>query len=168
MTTMAVPMFGNSYQFELVEKKVQHVNAGITFVQGTNLVFRGILAMALVTKSLNTAVKLQSDLIDKLTGSSILDVPPHRLGALAGKIEQLVSVDRNVLESAPEVAFSYWQKQLARLEDQVEHLEGIAESFRMACDDEALGILAFIAKDMVNSPEQLVGALHSRSDSSAL
>ena len=152
MATMTMDMFCQVRELKVAEEKVSRVNAGLTFSQKMNMAMQAGFSLFLLTGAFRSAVREQDEVISLLTRPDVQDLGPQEFASLAESIERLVVSNQTVIESARSVGFRPWAANLALMEDQAEHLASIAESFRMACDEEALEILAGMAREVQTGP----------------
>jgi hypothetical protein len=165
MAAMAMSMPYHMREFEVVEQKVTRVDAGLTFSQKMNIVVQTCFSLIHLTGAFHAAAQEQAELIGMLLQPEAQDLDPEQYGALAAKIEGLVASNERVITGALSIEFRPWAGYLAQMKDQSEHLAGIAESFRMACDDESLTILAEAAMEIesgyLDQSRKLVGTMHA-------
>lgn len=165
MAAMTLEMPNQMRQFDVVEQKVTRVSAGLTFSQAMNLLVQAAFSLINLTGAFHSAVIAQGSLIGSLLSDSAQDLSPEQYASMAEKIENIVRENETVITSAASIGFKPWATYLEQLKDQSEHLAGIAESFRMACDDESLTILASAAMEMQSGHSigsgSLCGAVHA-------
>jgi hypothetical protein len=90
-------------------------------------------------------VTRQAKLLNSLVESDFNVSPATDLEGLAASIDELVASERELLNLANGLGSEirvWWNASLVTLVQQVEHLELIADSLRVACDDEASTLLA--------------------------
>ena len=148
MATMAM---GSPYQMrELMaaEVSVTRVDAGLTFSQKMNMVVQTCFSLVHLTGAFKDAVKGQATVIAALQCPEAQHLSKEQYAELAERIEHLVSINERMIPNARAIGFRPWHAHLAELEDQSDHLAGIAETFRIACDDEELAILAGMAGEI--------------------
>lgn len=88
----------------------------------------------------------QEQLIAKLLERDFSATPMDEVRSLANSIDQLVTEERELLSEAQKLGSEirvWWNTSLVRLSGQVEHLDSIAESLHLECDDKASALLAF-------------------------
>lgn len=165
MATVAMPISMQMREFSRVEGKVQRLSAGLTFSQGMMAFVSGLFSLVHLSGAFKSVVNEQAELIQMLGEQIVLDSDQATFAALAEKIEHVVRTNENVVAMALSLQFRPWEKSLEEMQNQSEHLESIAESFRMACDDESLDILADFARivDSENSygSGNLVSTVHA-------
>lgn len=142
MATMAMSLPYRMKEFEVVEEKVTRVCAGLTFSQKMNQVVQAGFSLVHLTGAFHSAVQEQARLISMLLAPECQDLSEEQFAAVAGKIEKLVDTNERMVTAARCINFRPWKAYLDEMEDQSVHLSGIAESFHMAGDDEALSIFA--------------------------
>jgi len=90
-------------------------------------------------------VTRQAKLLDNLVEHDFNSCSVDKLQGLAASIDQLVADERELLGYVDKLGSEirvWWNTSLITLIGQVEHLELIADSLRVACDDEASTLLA--------------------------
>jgi len=128
------------------------------------LVVQACFSAVHLTGAFHTAVSEQADLISMLLNDGLQNLPAEQFTILAAKIEALVASNDRVIVSSDSVNFKPWAGYLTQLKAQSDHLASIAESFRMAGDEEAIDILASAAEEMQSAyygSENLVGTMHA-------
>lgn len=140
MATMALslPQFR---EFEVAERKadekITRLEAGLTFSEAMFTLCKAAFRLVLVTKALDTAVKVQGDLIGLLEHPALNNLGEASLLKIAEKTESLVSKNSVVFERTRDFPLPLWDSYLNQLEQQAEKLDSIAESFRMAADNKS-------------------------------
>jgi hypothetical protein len=117
-----------------------------------------------LTRAFHEAVTEQGELINMLLDPRVQDLGPEQLNHIATKLERLVHINESIVDSATGFDFKPWKGYLATLSDQAEHLASIAESFRMACDDESLAVLAGLANQAATCNLETPGMLRGYMD----
>jgi hypothetical protein len=94
-------------------------------------------------------VRQQDSIIRSLTTNDFNAVSRTDLNELASLLESLIADERTLLADAhnlgPKIRF-WWRKELRALNQQVEYLDSIAESLRIAGNSEAMTVLAFTSE----------------------
>jgi hypothetical protein len=103
----------------------------------------------------------QTRLLNTMVQRDVSKFDRRDLAEMAVLVDKLVSGERDILQQAHQLGSeirAWWHTSLLKLSDQVEHLESIAESFRVAADEEASALMGvavgqFIAEE---EPKALV------------
>ncbi|MGO9318494.1 MAG: hypothetical protein ACLPXT_13590 [Terracidiphilus sp.] len=170
MATMTMEMPYQMHELDVAEGKVARVDAGLTFSQKMNLVLQVFFSLVHLTGAFRDAVQEQAKVIDVLQRPEAQELAPEQFAELAERVERLVDLNERMIPNARLIGFRPWHAYLAQLEDQSEHLAGIAETFRTACDEEELAILAGMAgeieadythSDCLDVREESVGSVHA-------
>ncbi len=101
-----------------------------------------------------SVVRLQKRAISGLVQRDFSAMSGQEIKSLADSIDRLVAEERELLRKAYGLGSEirvWWNTSLVRLAAQVEHLDSIAESLHLECDDEASALLGLAADSFVKS-----------------
>lgn len=164
MATMTIGMPIPVRDFSRAEQKAIRADAGLTFSQEMRRIFRLLFSLIYLTGAFRDVISEQTKIIQKLQQPAFETLTPAQYAEMAERLEKLVSLNDGMIPRARSIGISHWKPLLDQMEDQSEHLAGIAESFRTACDDEELAILAEMASkigvDCYHPTGDPVGSLH--------
>jgi hypothetical protein len=94
----------------------------------------------------------QGKFIQTLLEQNLSEGSPDDLTKLATSLDELVTSERVLLDMSyslgSEIRF-WWDKSLAKLSEQVEHLDSVIESLRLAADLEGTALMAMAAEELV-------------------
>jgi hypothetical protein len=142
MATMATTIgYAGDIQFQDVEDAVDFVRAGVRLTNRAGMVVRLICKAVVFNQALALIIEKQATLIDRLNGPKPQGLGQAVLADLADRIEHLVKLDDELLDSIYPGKYEMWNEKLVKIAHQRDTLESIAESFRMACDFEAQTLL---------------------------
>jgi hypothetical protein len=100
---------------------------------------------------LGQLVRAQSRLISAYARADLNHFRSQDLAELATTLDKIISKDHELLTKANALGAEirvWWSASLARLAEQVEHLDSIAESLHLAVDSEASALLALAAGEL--------------------
>jgi hypothetical protein len=102
-------------------------------------------------KQFSVLVEMQASLIRRLVVTDFTRFPMEELKSLATEIDDLLTDERYILAEANKLGSElryWWTKSLLEMEQQVEHLDSIAESLHVECDPEASLLLAMAVEQL--------------------
>lgn len=153
MATMCLPI----QTLDIAERKIERVNAGLTFSQAMNLVVKTCFSVVHLTGAFHEAVTGQAALINALLDPRIHGLTPLQLGEIASKLDHLVRANEAVLEGSAKFNIRPWKSYLDTLAQQAEQISGIAESFHMSADsvvkEQLIHLAVSAERELQEAPE---------------
>ena len=98
---------------------------------------------------LSSLVRTQEKLISAYVKQDFTQCSDDTLRETAASLDRIVEKERAILNRANMLGAEirvWWNASLVKLAEQVEHLDSIAESLHLECDDEASSLLAIAAE----------------------
>jgi hypothetical protein len=93
----------------------------------------------------------QQTVIEKLVGADFTHCPKEEIRDIGDRIDELVRYERGVLEDSQKLGMVtrfLWNASLAKLGNQVEHLDSISESLHVALDDRTTALMAMALEEV--------------------
>lgn len=93
----------------------------------------------------------QQTVIDKLVDANFASYPKEEIRDIVGQIDELVRYERGVLEDSQKLGMVtrfLWNASLAKLGNQVEHLDSISESLHITLDDRTTALMAMALEEI--------------------
>jgi hypothetical protein len=161
MATMALPIRELEHSVRAAQAETERVSRQSG---ATNADFAAACKVASTTIALkwcfSGVVRMQTKFISSLVERDFTAVSREEMHALAVSLDGLVARERAILEKTNKLGAEirvWWNTSLLKLAEQAEHLDSIAESLHVACDDEASALMAFAVEEFAATPvEQLV------------
>ena len=155
MATMAVPILelerSVRTEAEKARLQTQRVLAYSTDTHANISTFLGVVAATFIVKFLLwTLVRQQSKLIRYCQDADFTKVGNEDLAKLAHCFDKIIAKERDVLAKASQLGVEirvWWERSLSQLSEQVEHLNSIAQSLHLECDQETSLLLAITAEE---------------------
>jgi hypothetical protein len=157
MATISVGLPQPVRELEVAKEKAIRVDAGLTFSQGMQSLVRMVFSSVHLTGAFRDMTKEQAKVIAMLQGPEIQRLTREQYAEVAELLEKLVELASHIIPKARSIGFPRWKPLLEIMEDQSEHLTSISETFRVACDDEELAILAEMAHSVGADCGQMTG-----------
>jgi hypothetical protein len=155
MATMAMPILELQRSVRVdAEKARRQTQRVVEYSKGARAdvltLFRVFATTFVLKLMLWTLVRQQSKLIRSCLNADFTKVSNEDLEKLARCFDKIIAKERDVLSKTSQLGAEirvWWEKSLSQLNEQIEHLDSIAQSLHVECDQESSLLLAITAEE---------------------